>query len=113
MSARPHLNRRLALERLDRVPDGAGGFTDIWMPLGTLWAEIAPRSGQGQAGADVALSVVRHRITLRGAPVGSSMRPLPAQRLRDGARVYVIEAVTERDAGGQYLTVFATEERIA
>lgn len=111
MSA-PMLNRRLALERLDRVPDGSGGFSDIWMPLGTLWAEIRPSTGRERAGEAALMSVVPVQIVLRGAPLGSSMRPEAGQRLREGARVYVIEAVAERDPAGRYLTCFAKEERV-
>ncbi|MEM1004270.1 MAG: head-tail adaptor protein, partial [Pseudomonadota bacterium] len=41
---------------------------------------------------------------------GSSMRPAPDQRFREGARQFVIRAVAERDPRGQYLTCFADEE---
>ena len=47
---------------------------------------------------------------VRGAPYGSSERPKPQQRLRDGDRVFVIQAVAEWDGVGRYLTCFADEE---
>ncbi len=112
MSA-PRLNRRLVLERMDRVPDGAGGFSDIWMPLGTLWAEVRPRSGRDRAGEAALVSVVPVQVIVRAAPIGSSMRPEAGQRLREGARVFVIEAVAEQDLEARYLTCFAKEERVA
>lgn len=107
-----HLNRQLALEELDRVPDGAGGFSDIWMPLGTLWADVSARSGRERGGEVAAVSVVVCRIVVRAAPTGSSMRPRAGQRFREGDRVYVIEAVAEKDMGARYLVCFATEERV-
>ena len=104
------LNRKLILEAPERVPDGAGGFSKGWTPLGELWAEVIARTGREKQGEAVPVSTVGYRITVRGAPVGASNRPLPDQRLREGARVFRILAVTERDPGGRYLTCFAEEE---
>lgn len=109
MSA-PQLTRRLVLEQKAQVPDGAGGFTTEWAALGTLWAELRPGTGRDVAGEEVTLSSIPYRITVRGAPQGAPSRPVPGQRFRDGARVFAILAVTERDAAGQFLTCFAREE---
>jgi head-tail adaptor len=104
------LNRRLVLEAPDRVPDGAGGFTDGWTALGEVWAMVEARTGREKQGEAVPVSNVGYRITVRGAPVGQSTRPLPDQRFREGNRVFRILAVAERDPVGQYLTCFAEEE---
>lgn len=112
MSA-PKLNRKLVLEAPQRVPDGAGGFTTSWSALGTLWAEVASRTGREASGEAAVLSQVSYKITTRAAPIGSDMRPRPEQRFREGARLFLIQAVTEQDAGGHYLTSFATEEVVA
>ena len=104
------LNRALVLEGPQRVPDGAGGYAVTWVALGTLWGEVRPGSGREAAGEEINLASVNYRITVRGAVVGAPSRPKPEQRLRDGARVFHILAVTERDPGGQYLTCFAREE---
>lgn len=104
------LNRRLVLEQKTQVPDGAGGFTTHWAALGTLWAELRPGTGRVVAGEEVTLATVSCRITLRGAPHGAPSRPVPGQRFREGARVFAILAVTERDSAGQFLTCFAREE---
>ncbi len=106
----PHLNRRLVLEAPVRVDDGAGGFALTWVQQGVLWGEVVAGSGSDSAGVEVSLSKVPYRITVRGAAVGSPARPRPDQRLTDGTRVFVILAVTERDASGLYLTCFAREE---
>lgn len=107
MTSQPRLTRPLVLEDPQRSPDGAGGYTEVWVALGTHWAEVKPLTGRltGEA-----LSLQKYRITLRGAPVGSPARPRPDQRLRDNNRVYRIDAVAERDAAGRYLTCFAVEE---
>lgn len=106
----PHLNRRLVLEAPARVADGAGGFSESWEVLGTLWAEVNARSGAERFEAGASRSRVAYRITVRAAPQGSSMRPAPEQRLTDGARIFVIRAVAEHDPAGRFLTCFADEE---
>lgn len=110
MTGGPRLTWKLVLEAQQRAGDGAGGFVETWVPLGTLWGEIAPGSGRDVAGVEVTLAAVPLRITVRAAPVGSPARPLAGQRLREGARVFAILAVIERDTEGQYLTCFAREE---
>ena len=106
----PHLNRTLVLEGVMRTPDGAGGFTEDWTALGTLWAEVLPGSGSDTLGEERMLSAVPYRITVRGTPMGSPSRPKAGQRFREGTRLFWIQAVTERDQSGRYLTCFAREE---
>ena len=106
----PHLNRRLVLEAPQRVDDGAGGFVTSWTALGTLWADIAPGTGQETRGATAPMSRVPYKITLRAAPPGSPARPLPNQRLREGERIFAILAVAEADRAGRYLVLQAEEE---
>ena len=109
----PRLNRKLILEEAQRVPDGAGGYALTWVALGTLWARIEPGTGRERAGEFVTLSQVPYRITVRAAVQGAPSRPRPEQRLRDGARIFRITAVTEEDPEGHYLTCFAQEEVLA
>lgn len=106
----PHLNRALVLEEPDRTPDGAGGFLESWRVLGTLWAEITPRSGRERRDGNATVSVVPLRIVVRSAPDGARARPRPGQRFREGERVFSITAVTEHGAGGRHLMCFADEE---
>ena len=103
-------DRALVLEQANRVADGAGGFTVIWAALGTLWAEMRAGAGREAAGEEITLSTVQYRIIVRSAAVGAPSRPKPAQRFRDGSRVFTILAVTEADPRGQFLTCFAREE---
>jgi head-tail adaptor len=104
------LTRALVLEGAQRVANGTGGYAESWVALGTLWAEVVAGSGRDVPGEEVTISSVPYRITVRGAPVGAPSRPRVAHRFRDGLRVFRILAVTERDAGGQFLTCFAREE---
>lgn len=106
----PNLNRKLVLEASQKIADGAGGFTEIWVALGTVWADVAARTGRERAEGGAPVSTMSYKITVRGAPVGSAARPQPDQRFRDGGRTLLIQAVAERDPQGRYLTCFADEE---
>jgi len=106
----PNLKRALVLEGVVRTPDGAGGFTEAWAALGTLYAEVLPGSGSDLLGEERMLSAVPYRVTVRGTPPGSPSRPKAGQRFREGTRLFLIQAVTERDPDGRYLTCFSREE---
>ncbi len=109
----PVLSRALLLETPERVSDGAGGFREGWVVLGTLWADIAARTGRETASGGAPVSRVSYKIVVRGAPYGAPARPKPQQRFREGTRIFTIQAVAERDPEGRYLTCFADEEVVA
>lgn len=107
----PRLSRRLVLQEVRRLSDGAGGVAAAeWDDVAVLWAGLRPVSGREQLSDEENLAQVQWRATLRGAPVGSPLRPRPDQRLREGARVFTILAVAEADPDGRYLTCFCREE---
>lgn len=109
----PKLNVRLELEAPVREGDGMGGYRIVWRRLGLLWAEMKSAAGR-ERGAEVGPeSVVSWRICVRGAKAGDPRRPAAGQRLRMGQRLFVVEAVAERDGGGLWLTCFAREEEQA
>ncbi len=112
MSA-PRLTRRLALEEPQTVSDGAGGFTESWVSLGTLWAEMRAGSGREGTRSAVPLGRVAWRITVPMAPPDAPSRPRAGQRFREGTRLFRIHAVAESDTRGAWLTCFAEEEEPA
>ena len=107
------LNRRLTLEAAQRVPDGAGGYSETWVTQGEVWAQVQASTGRERAGEELGVSTVRYKIVVRGAPFGAPSRPTSEQRFREGTRIFRILAVAERDPEGRYLTCFATEETVA
>jgi len=113
MSGTVHLNRKLVLEDPVRVVDGAGGHTETWTVLGTLWASVKAGAGREYASQFVTLSKVTYRIIVRAAPDGTPERPKPDQRFVEGARVFRILAVSEHDSRGHYLMCHAREEVLA
>lgn len=103
------LDRALVLEVPVRVGDGAGGFAEGWQAAGTLWAEVRPAVGR-MVGMMEGLAVSQSlRITVRGLPQENALRPRAGQRFRDGARLFLIGAVTEQDGRGRYLICVAEE----
>lgn len=109
MSA-PVLSRKLVLEGPNRVADGAGGYSETWEVLGTLWGELSARSGREVPGEAGSVAAGSYRITVRAVPEGQSMRPKAGQRFWSGSRVFRVLAVTERDPEARYLVCFAQEE---
>ncbi len=107
---RPELGRKLALEALQRFPDGAGGYLEDWVTLGSLWAEVKPGTGRETEEDFLTLSTVPYRITVRASPPGSLSRPQADQRFREGNRVFRILAVADADTHGRFLTCFTLEE---
>ncbi|SFG18737.1 head-tail adaptor [Palleronia marisminoris] len=108
MDFRP--TRALVLETRTKVSDGAGGTIEEWAPLGTLWADMRPRTGGLSDGQEVSLSRTLWRIVTRGAPAGAPSRPVAGQRFREDERIFGILTVTEGDPQAKWLVVQAEEE---
>lgn len=104
------MKQALDLETPDRVPDDMGGHRVVWRLLGRLWAVMEASPAREVRGEVATESPVRWRITVPGAPAGDPRRPRPGQRLRMGARIFAIEAVSEADLLGRQLRVWAREE---
>jgi len=104
------LRRKLVLEGPVRQGDGAGGFSESWVPQGTLWADMRPGYGRARDGAGARLSLNRWRVICRAAPAGAASRPVAGQRFVEGPRIYRIEAVSAWDDAGIYLQCFCREE---
>lgn len=101
--------RRLALLAPERSGDGAGGILTEWRERGALWASVRMRSGGSRATEFGRAPRLGLRITTHLLPQGHPMRPVPGHRLRDGGRLYAVEAVHESGGRGGGLAILATE----
>jgi hypothetical protein len=79
------------------------------MEVGGLWAEVRMRSGALRATEFGDTPRLTLRITTHALPEGHEGRPVPGDRLRDGGRLYEVEAAHESDGRGRMLTVLAAE----
>lgn len=105
------LNRKLDLQEAQRTSDGAGGYTETWVSLGTVWGALRAGTGKESNQDFVTVSQVPYRIVLRSAPEGASSRPKPEQRLVEaGGRIFRILAVADHDPRGLYLVCHVREE---
>jgi SPP1 family predicted phage head-tail adaptor len=98
------LNQRGVIEAQTLVPDGAGGYSASWTTVANAWVSLEPMSGADVFGPDASESRVRHRIVLRrldGVAAG--------QRVRIGARAFLIRALLDEGREAQFLTL-VTEE---
>ncbi len=102
----------LVLEEKSLVPDGSGGLSEVWVPLGTLWAELRPKSGREIEGEAASISRSLWTITVRASPVGSASRPVAGHRFRHRARLFAILAVQEADLEARWLRCTTEEERV-
>lgn len=101
------LRRRVTLEQQARVADGGGGVTVTWTAVTDLWAELKNLSGAEPFVAEGLQGKVSHEITIR-----KRTDVVPAMRLRQGARIFVIQAVLGLDEAEPYLRILAEERNL-
>jgi SPP1 family predicted phage head-tail adaptor len=81
-------DQRFVLERPLTIDDGAGGRTEIWEEVATVWARLANLSGREMPFADSLRSELTHEATLRYRG-----RLVPTMRLSGSGRILDILAV--------------------
>ncbi len=99
------LTSELVLEAMRPVPDGMGGYAEIWSEVAMVWGRIEPVSTLQKDFGTRPQPEVTHRILLRFRGDVSTDR-----RLRKGARIFVLRAVHDPDETGRYLICLAREE---
>jgi SPP1 family predicted phage head-tail adaptor len=98
------LRRRLTLEQLDRVSDDGGGFTESWITVATLAADLRPIGGNESVEADRITGSVSHEVVLRYRP-----GVVPAMRFRLDTRIFQILAVIDVDERRRWLKCWCEE----
>ena len=107
------MTRRLVRLTPSAAADGAGGVVRGWSEGAALWGEVRLRSGGARTGEWGPRERVRARIAVHALPPGHPARPVPGDRLRDGVRLWSVEAVQPEDLTGRYLVLFVTSVREA
>ena len=101
------LRHRLTLEELQREADEGGGFTEIWVEMATLWADLRPVGGSESVEADRLAGRVTHEISLRYRPGVQ-----PAMRFRKGARLFHIVTVINVEERNRWLKCLCEEREL-
>lgn len=86
------LKTRLVIQQPQDAPDDQGGTVRTWTTYATVWASVTPMSTRCdvQAGSDGATQ--NYRIVVR-----SNFSLSLQHRFSDGARIYRINAIRDRD----------------
>jgi len=99
------LRTELVLEEASRTSDGAGGFTESWTQIATVFARLQLIVVRERFGADQTIEEVTHRVTIRHQPdVASGMRFVM------GDRILSILTVHDPDETGRYLVCRTREQ---
>jgi len=98
------LRHRLVLEEAQRVSDGAGGFTETWVTVATVWAAIEPSGGGEGVDSGRLAGRVSHTVSLR-----YRAEVIPAMRFRQGTRLFHILAAINEDERRRWLRCLCEE----
>lgn len=86
------LKTRLMIQQPVETPDDQGGVVRTWTAFATVWAQVTPLSARRDMQADADGATQSYRIVLR-----SNLSLTLQHRFSDGARIYRIIAIRDRD----------------
>ncbi|MHB2265908.1 phage head closure protein [Aliihoeflea sp. PC F10.4] len=92
------LRTELIVEDVIVAGDGAGGVTENWVEVATLFAHVEPKRANMRFGADQHQIDVTHRITLR-----YRQDIFRRMRFRNRERVFEIRSLVDPDETQRYL----------
>ena len=86
------LKTRLVVQQPIETPDDQGGVVRSWTTFATVWAQVTPLAARRDVEADADGVTQTYRIVLR-----SHLSLTLQHRFSDGARIYRIVAIRERE----------------
>jgi SPP1 family predicted phage head-tail adaptor len=101
------LRHRLTLEALGRVTDDGGGFTETWVTVATLSADLSPIGGEERVESDRLAGTITHEVVLR-----YRAGVVPAMRFRMDTRIFEILAVIDVDERRRWLKCWCEEREL-
>lgn len=101
------LRHRLTLEELSRVADDGGGFTESWVAVATIFADLRPISGSERVEGDRLTGSVTHDVVMR-----HRAGVVPAMRFREGTRIFQIIAVIDIEERRRWLRCLCEEREL-
>lgn len=100
------LKHKITIEKKTKVSDGAGGWTETWMPfVSNVSASIDPISGKEFFEAQQTQSSVSHKIRIRYKP-----GVLPSMRVNFKGRIFAIESVINWEERNRDMMLMCSEE---
>ena len=101
------LRHRLRLEELQREGDEGGGFSETWVELAELSADLRPTGGSEGVEADRLAGRITHEVSLR-----YRAGVTPAMRFRKGARLFHILTVINVEERNRWLKCLCEEREL-
>jgi SPP1 family predicted phage head-tail adaptor len=101
------LRHRLTLEELSRVADEGGGFTESWIAVATLSANLSPIGGDERFEADRLAGTITHEVVLR-----YRAGVVPAMRFRKASRIFQILSVIDVEERKRWLKCWCEEREL-
>ncbi len=98
------MDKRVAIQRLAKAPDGQGGYVESWDDDFKVWASFEPLGGYEKFMAMQMQAEVTHKVTLRYRPdVGVG------DRIRWGTRLFDIKEALDVDERRRFLRLKCVE----
>lgn len=88
------------------LPDGVGGLARTWLTVDRLWGRIEPLSDGPSLAEERPIAMLTQRVTVR-APNTLA----PGDRLVLGARILLVQSVTDPDGRGRFTRCRCLEEQ--
>ncbi|WP_342045983.1 phage head closure protein [Bacillus sp. OTU530] len=99
------LNKRIVLQKLATVDDGAGGSEESWQDTSSVWALIQPLQGRELYQAQQINTELTHRITIRyREDVNASMR------IMYNNREFTIDSIVNIEESNRFLEMTCREK---
>lgn len=98
------LNRKIDIQSVSQTTDGAGGYTEAWATVASVWASIEPASGGEKWVAMQTETHTTHIIMCRYQSVITT-----AKRILYGTRVFDIVEVINVEENNTLLKIRAIE----
>lgn len=105
MSGAGDLRSRIAVQRVSRTTDAAGGGLLSWSTFATVWARVATRAGAQNLDYDRLQTDLRHHVTIRFRDDIAA-----GDRVLWDGRTLRIEAVVDADGHKRWLVLDCREE---
>ncbi len=100
------LRRRVAIQEMTLVPDGAGGFESGWTTIAETWAAFAPIGASEAYDEGLVTSRTTHRVLVR---YREDIHP--SMRIVAGSRTYDVLATIDPDDRRARLELYVEEAR--
>lgn len=100
------MDQRIELQRLSRIPDGGGGYSEEWATYAEVWAEVRPLSGRERYQAQQVEASANYRIRIYNRDDIS-----PADRILWRGKLLNIRFIADAGSRALYLDIDAEIER--